>query len=80
MKLYQVAIAFDQLIGTVVMNCDADETMSAKLWRCQHEKRVYMLARKTVDFIARLFGDREHCYQSYLSEKTRKQLPQHYAI
>lgn len=76
MKLDQVAIAFDQFVGSIFMNCDADETMSAKLWRCQCDKRRYKVLRVLVDKI--FFWQMDHCFESYLAEKCRRQLPASY--
>lgn len=76
MKLYQVAIALDQLIGTLVLNCDADETMSAKLWRCRHNNSYYWYGRQIVDYL--FFWQPSHCLTSYLNEIKRKQLPNEY--
>ena len=79
MKLEQVAIALDQLLGAVFMNCMADETMSAKLWRCREQKRVYKVMQRTLDWVAwKVFGQRDHCMQSFISEINRKQLPNDY--
>jgi hypothetical protein len=76
MKLYQVAIAIDQLLGTIFLNCYADETMSAKLWRCRYENNFYYYGYRFVDAI--FFWHDKHCYNSYLNEVFRKHLPKDY--
>lgn len=61
------------------MGCMADETMSAKLWRCREQNVVYAATRHIVDFIALyVFFQHMHCYEAWLSEMKRKQLPKEY--
>ena len=52
----------------------ADETISAHCWRW-HINGVRSWPRKVVDALALLFGDKDHCQQSYESERLGRQLP-----
>ena len=52
----------------------ADETISAHCWRW-HINGVRSWPRKVVDALALLFGDKNHCQQSYESERLGRQLP-----
>ena len=52
----------------------ADETISAHCWRW-HINGVLSWPRKVVDALALLFGDKDHCQQSYESERLGRQLP-----
>lgn len=77
MKIKQVLIAFDQLMNTFfwIRNDGfgfADETLSARAWRLREQSRAY----KIIDAI--FFWDKDHCYESYKSEKERNQLPDEY--
>ena len=68
-------IAIDQLLNTLIwLRADGwgapDETLSARAWRTQH------WSRSIID--AFFFWQRDHCYQSYLAEIARRQLPSHY--
>lgn len=66
MRLSQVAIAFDQLLNTIG-NGWADETLSS---------RAYRESPRIEKFInALFFWDKDHCYESYVSEQLRSQLP-----
>jgi hypothetical protein len=67
MALIQIAIAVDQLANTLIGGM-ADETISARAWREQWKFR-YVL-----DFI---FG-KGHCFNSFVSELERNQLPKKY--
>lgn len=67
MALIQVAIAIDQLANTLIGGM-ADETISARAFREQWK------IRHALDFI---FG-KNHCYNSFVSEVERKQLPKVY--
>ena len=69
MSLKQVAIAIDQLINTVFGGY-ADETLSARA------HRTGSAWEPVID--ALFFWQADHCFESYLSEKERKQMPQEY--
>lgn len=58
----------------------ADEALSARLFRCYLQGLLSDRWYRAVDAVARLFGDRDHCYQSWLSEIERRQLPGHYRL
>lgn len=71
----QILIAIDQLINAVFGGW-ADETLSARCWRCR-----YIQPFKTLQpVIDRLFFDPAHCVDSYLSERKRSQLPPEYRL
>ena len=72
MKIMQVLIALDQLANTV-FNGYADETLSSRAHRRQHKNRFWKYSRKFID--ALFFWQKDHCYNAYLSEQKRKQLP-----
>ena len=69
MSLKQIAIAFDQLLNALLGGM-ADETLSARA------HRTGSVLEPLID--ALFFWQMGHCFQSYLSEKDRKQLPQEY--
>ena len=69
MSLKQVAIAFDQLLNALLGGM-ADETLSARA------HRTGSVLEPLID--ALFFWQADHCFESYLSEKERKQLPQEY--
>lgn len=72
----QFLIAFDQLLNTVLGGY-ADETLSARAWRVEQNGKFFgKIFRPLIDTL--LFFDPQHCYNSYLSEKERKQFPNHY--
>ena len=66
MRLAQVLIAFDQLANAICGGW-ADETLSS---------RAYRESPRVEKFINTLFfWDKDHCYESYVSEQLRTQLP-----
>ena len=69
---FQALIALDQLFNALTGGW-ADETLSARCWRLQGKHRGWALARRAVD--ALLFFDKDHCRESYESEKKGRQLP-----
>lgn len=66
-----ILIALDQLLNAIFAG-SCDETMSSRAYRLEKER-----GRKWPRFLidAILFFDKDHCYQSYLSEIERKHLP-----
>lgn len=71
----QVLIAIDQLINTLLGGW-SDETFSARCWREGKTSTRWNAMRIAVDTL--LWFDKQHCFQSYLSEYERKQLPEEY--
>lgn len=78
----QILIAIDQLLNTL-LGGRADETLSARAHRMRlKQQRVWWWLAGAIDLL--FFwqvdenGKRHHCYQSYLSEKERRHLPDHY--
>lgn len=69
MSLRQIAIAFDQLVNALLGGM-ADETLSARAHRTGSAWEPFIDAL--------FFWQTDHCYESYLSEKDRKQLPPQY--
>lgn len=74
-RLKNVAIAADQLVNTI-FGGKPDETLSAKAYRCKDKKAIWKFLYNLFNF---LLLDSNHCYQSYLSEVERKQLPREYS-
>lgn len=66
-----LAIAIDQLFNALFAG-SCDETLSSRAWRLQ-EERGRKWPRILIDTL--FFFDKNHCYESYLSEIERKQLP-----
>lgn len=76
-QLKQIAIAFDQLLNTLIPGGMADETLSARAHRMRMKKqRVWGWTASAIDLL--FFWQDGHCEQSYLSEVGRKHLPSHY--
>ncbi len=80
-NLKQVLIALDQLLNTLVglflykEKTWADESFSSLCYRWEQDG-VRSWPRKLVDNI--FFWQDRHCWQSYVSEKERNQLPPEY--
>lgn len=72
MSLLQIAIAFDQL-GNTVLGGWADETLSARAFRCQHRSWCWRVARRAIDTL--FFWQYNHCENAYRSERERLQAP-----
>ena len=77
--LKQVLVALDQLLNTLLWflpgGCWADETLSSRAWRIRNIPDWGWLYQ-VIDAI--WFWEKNHCYQSYVSERDRLQLPPEY--
>ena len=79
--MMQTLIAVDQLINTLIKikgdGCGkADETISARVFRCYLQGLISDRAYLAID--ALFFWQEAHCYQSWVAERDRHQLPGHY--
>jgi hypothetical protein len=71
--LKQNLIAVDQLANTILGGY-ADETLSSRAYRTEAKGRIMgRILRPVID--ALFFFDKDHCYNSYLSELNRSQFP-----
>lgn len=75
MHLKQFLIALDQVLNTLAGGW-ADETLSARAYRCQPVSPSWRRARAAID--ALFFWQTEHCRGAYFSESARQQLPPEY--
>lgn len=66
-----VLIAIDQLMNAVLAGWP-DETLSSRAWRWEQDG-TRSWPRKLID--ALFFTEKEHCRQSYISEREGRQLP-----
>ena len=79
-RLLNLFIAFDQLLWVLITlgHGSPDETISAALWRMEQQgKRAGRWFRPVVDWLFSPFG-KEHCWQSYVDEIEKRQLPKIY--
>ena len=84
---YQLAIGLSQLAHGVVgllavpfgsPIAMADEALSAASWRKHTSHKGWAVSKVLIDFIFTIFGQHDHCFNAWLSEKDRKQQPQDY--
>ena len=68
-----ILIAIDQLINALLGGWP-DETLSSRAYRLSVAGRCNFL-RICIDWIASLFNDKNHCEESFRSERLGKQLP-----
>ena len=66
-----VLIAADQLVNAVIGGY-CDETLSSRAWRWE-QNGVRSWPRRLIDRL--FFWEKQHCYQSYISEREGRQLP-----
>lgn len=66
-----VLIAADQLVNALLAGWP-DETLSSRAWRWEKDG-VRSWPRRVIDRL--FFWEKNHCYQSYISEREGRQLP-----
>ena len=74
--LANILIGIDQLITTLLGGWP-DETLSSYAWRLDYNGRIFgTMFRPAIDWAFRTAKNQpDHCYQSYLSEIERRQMP-----
>lgn len=77
----QLLIAIDQAANTIVFIAGdgfgmADETISARLWRCHLQD---LLGARWYRLVDAVLGE-NHCFKSWRSEVDRRQLPGYYVL
>lgn len=74
--LFQILIAFDQLLCTFIGGW-ADESLSSYAWRLEQKGKIWgRIWRPVADWFFRFFfSDNNHCHKSYLAERERAHLP-----
>ena len=72
--LLQLLLAVDQLVNAVLGGW-ADETISSRAWRLSGTARRWELARVLIEALFRLFGQRAHCFDAWVAERLRLQMP-----
>ena len=75
MPVKDLLLAVDQLVNTLIGG-RADESLSARSWRLREKDWKWATARKVIDKI--FFWEHNHCYNSYVSELNKMQLPSEY--
>ena len=72
--LYHVLVALDQLINALLAG-HADETLSSRAWRAYVKGKIFgKIFKPLIDGLFFLF-EKDHCYNAYMSELSRKQFP-----
>lgn len=75
MRLKQLGIALAQLVN-VVCGGYADETISARAWRCAHKAKRWDIAMRVINRI--VWWQNNHCRGAWAMEKDRRHLPPAY--
>jgi hypothetical protein len=74
-QLKQIALAVDQL-GNTLIGGWADETISSRSWRMSSTSPWWHAAQRCIDAVALyVFGQADHCFESWMSERLRSQAP-----
>jgi len=73
---YNISVALDQLLNALFFGF-ADETLSSRAYRLSLKGLWWRwhICKQAIDALALLFGDKDHCYVSFISERDGRQLP-----
>jgi hypothetical protein len=78
--LLQNLIAVDQLLNTLLGGY-ADETLSSRSYRAERDGKLFgKITRPIIDMVFNIFGDKQHCYNSYISERDNYHLPPEFRL
>lgn len=79
-NVWQILISLDQFLTTLILSIIrpyersyADEPLSCRANRARIKGKPFLA--KIIDAVFLLFGDDNHCQESYENEKKRRQLP-----
>ena len=76
MMIKQILIAIDQLFNALTGGY-ADETLSSRSWRLYSKDKLSgRILKPLIDTL--FFWQKDHCYNSFLSEVERRQLPREF--
>lgn len=67
-RLWNWLVLFSHLLNVLLFNGDPQESLSARSYREQ------MWTERYIDAFFRLFGERRHCFYSYLDEVVHARL------
>lgn len=79
-RILNLLIALDQLawVALTLGKGHPDETISAAAWRMEQQGKIAgRILRPLIDLLFRPI-EKDHCYQAWLSEVQRSQLPSAY--
>ena len=76
--IWQLLLWIDQGFS-VITGGYADETFSARCYRREYKEKFFFYMRPFVDILFKIF-QKDHCYNAYLSEQKRLELPPEYRI
>lgn len=78
-QLIQIAIAFDQLVNTLIPGGYADETLSARAHRMRIKAQpVWGWTARAINLL--FFWQADHCKAAWQEEVLRRQLPDVYDL
>lgn len=72
--IVNVGIWLTQTLNVWLFLGYADESVSSRCWRLRAYHGWAQL-RSVVDFVARFFGQENHCHAAYVAELQRRQYP-----
>jgi hypothetical protein len=77
---FQNLIALDQMLNAILGGY-ADETLSSRAYRAERDGKFFgKITRPIIDFVFALFGDKDHCHSSYISERDNNHLPPEFRL
>ena len=73
-RLARIILALDYLANTLLLGWH-DEWISTRAWRLRDKHRFWGFMRRSIDAVARMLGQQNHCFWSYVSDQMHRAVP-----
>jgi len=74
-RLARVLLALDYLANATIFLGWHDEWVSTRAWRMRNSSKFWGFMRRAIDRVALVFGQKQHCFWSYVSDQMHRALP-----
>jgi hypothetical protein len=73
-RLARFLLAADYMLN-VFMGGWYDEWVSTRAWRLRNDSKFWGFMQRGIDRVASAFGQKQHCFWSYVSDQMHRALP-----
>lgn len=73
-RIARVILALDYLANSLLLGWH-DEWVSTRSWRMRDKSRFWAFMHRSIDRVALLFGQKNHCFWSYVSDQMHRAVP-----
>lgn len=73
--LWQTLMWLDCGLNAILLGGWHDEWVSTRAWRLRDVSKFWRLAQRSIDAVAELLGQKQHCYWSAVSDSLHRAVP-----